>query len=46
MAFNIIDLVKEQLTPGNIGAIAGLLGEDQKKPHPAFPVRCRRCWEA
>ena len=31
MAFNIMDLIKEQLTPGNIGAIAGLLGEDQKK---------------
>lgn len=31
MAFNIMDLVQEQLTPKNIGALAGLLGEDDKK---------------
>jgi hypothetical protein len=31
MAFNIMDLVKDQITPENIGAIAGMLGEDEKK---------------
>ena len=33
MAFNIMDLIKDQITPDNIGigAIAGMLGEDEKK---------------
>lgn len=31
MAFNIMDMITDQLTPDNIGAIAGLLGEDEKK---------------
>lgn len=31
MAFDIMDLVKDQTTPGDIGAIAGLFGEDEKK---------------
>ena len=31
MAFNIMDLVKDQLTPDNLGAIARMLGEDDKK---------------
>ena len=31
MAFNIMDMIKDQITPDNIGAIAGMLGEDEKK---------------
>lgn len=31
MAFNIMDMVSKQLTPDNIKAVAGMLGEDQGK---------------
>lgn len=31
MAFNIMDLVNEHLTPDNIRAVAGMLGEDEEK---------------
>ncbi len=31
MAFNIMDMVLKQLTPDNIKAVAGMLGEDQGK---------------
>jgi hypothetical protein len=31
MAFNVMDMVLKQLTPDNIKAVAGMLGEDQAK---------------
>ena len=36
MAFNIMDMVMQQLTPDNIKAVAGMLGEDQAKVSSAF----------
>ncbi|GEM_PF-1354097 len=36
MAFNIMDLAQGLLTPKNIGAIAGMLGEDEKKTTSAL----------
>ncbi len=36
MAFNIMDMVIKQITPENIGAIAGMLGEDKSKVGPAI----------
>jgi len=36
MAFNIMDMVFEQLTPDNLKAVAGMLGEDQGKVSSAL----------
>lgn len=36
MAFNIMDLVQGAMTPKNIAAIAGMLGEDEKKTTSAL----------
>ncbi len=36
MAFNVMDMVMEQLTPDNLKAVAGMLGEDQSKVGSAF----------
>ncbi len=36
MAFNVMDMVLKQLTPDNIKAVAGMLGEDQAKVSSAM----------
>jgi hypothetical protein len=36
MAFNVMDMVLKQLTPDNIKAVAGMLGEDQGKVSSAM----------
>ena len=36
MAFNVMDMVLKQLTPDNLSAVAGMLGEDQSKVSAAM----------
>ena len=36
MAFNIMDMIMDQVTPDNLKAVAGMLGEDESKVSSAI----------